>query len=421
VTPGFLGRSVRQAGKSYTVVATPKAGYLFEGWEGTGVNSKVPALTFTMPEKLEISARFIRSPFVALKGSWAGLLASTPVSHAGAGLFTLTTQASAAFSGQVQFAGQKFSFKGSFNVDGASLPISISRGALPPLSLTFKLMGPNGIDGIQGSISDGGTLTSSFLARRSLFTAAAVPVAPLRNVPASWIGKYTLLIEPTAPGGPEGSGYASLTVLSNGSVKATGKLADGSTLSAAGFLSIDGYWPFFLALNKGADSLSGEVTWYLDAESDFAGELHWFKAPSTAPTAAYPAGWPQGSVVRLRGAHYTPPKAAKTNLPAVPPLSDLNAESATGNLRLSVGLPQPASIERPINLSMAGKFTPVAPNSPLVQLSLVPATGLFTGSIILPGTTPKRPFSGALLQKTQRGAGYHIGGGKSGGVSLALP
>jgi hypothetical protein len=50
------------------------------------------------------------------------------------------------------------------------------------------------------------------------------------------------------------------------------------------------------------------------------------------------------------------------------------------------------------------------------SLTLTPASGLFKGSVTLPGTKQSAAFQGVLLEKSVSGQGYFLGASQSGQV-----
>ena len=57
VTPGYLGTTPREVGKSYTITATAAPGHRFKGWTGSVVSS-ARRIQFTMEEGFRLEADF---------------------------------------------------------------------------------------------------------------------------------------------------------------------------------------------------------------------------------------------------------------------------------------------------------------------------------------------------------------------------
>jgi hypothetical protein len=84
VSSGYVPTSKRQLNKTYSIVATPKTGFVFDGWivndmARAGVSAaqtEEPSLTFTMRKGLVLVAKFITNPFnPSVAGSYSGLIA----------------------------------------------------------------------------------------------------------------------------------------------------------------------------------------------------------------------------------------------------------------------------------------------------------------------------------------------------------
>lgn len=57
VSAGYLGTTVREVGRNYTITAKPAAGKKFNGWTGSVVSAS-PTITFTMAEEFSLQASF---------------------------------------------------------------------------------------------------------------------------------------------------------------------------------------------------------------------------------------------------------------------------------------------------------------------------------------------------------------------------
>src|SRR6185369_12854620 len=91
-----LNNQYLEVGGSYSMTATPGAGYVFSNWVGgAGLSmaelSKTRTLNFLMQSNLTVRANFIASPFVSAVGSYSGLYYdANNVQQAGSGFITLT-------------------------------------------------------------------------------------------------------------------------------------------------------------------------------------------------------------------------------------------------------------------------------------------------------------------------------------------
>ncbi len=407
VSAGFLGRSSRTAGDSITISAKPNAGFVFSGWSG-GLESSDASFTFVMPETLELTATFSPSPVGDLKGAWNGLVTSDPATHATTGAIAFVSSPTGTFSGKLVVGGLSHSFKGLLNSDGESGTLAIPHTAF---SLQFQIAGAPGEEKASGTIT-GAAAPLMFDADRAVFTAKPNPAVPLRNVPAAWLGKYTLLLPPADSTSTAGSGMATLFVTPTGIVKISGKLADGTAFSSSHSLSAEGVAPFYVALSRGTGSASGPLAWELKEESDLGGTVHWFR-PTDVDSA--------GTMLQSTGSRYVAPQAAKGGLPAILPLPLLGPEITTGNLSVTLAMPGVVPTPRAMNLSATGKLTAVDQfSADKLKLKITPSTGAITGSFTDPATRVKYNVSGVLSQKVNGGGGFHVGGSTGGKLSIEL-
>jgi hypothetical protein len=124
VSPDLNGAAL-EIGKSYRVRATPGSGQVFAGWQDE--QSVSPVLNFVMCSNLVIIAEFVPSPFPAVKGNYAGLIANTNgVALDSSGSFHLTVTRSGRFSGRVLVGGERHGFHGQFDLAGGTT-VSVRR------------------------------------------------------------------------------------------------------------------------------------------------------------------------------------------------------------------------------------------------------------------------------------------------------
>ena len=67
-----------------------------------------------------------------------------------------------------------------------------------------------------------------------------------------------------------------------------------------------------------------------------------------------------------------------------------------------------------VTLGPKSKVTNLGPNQLTMTFTL--SSGLFKGTFVEPGTTKKRAFNGAVLQKANNGSGHWLGTNQSGRV-----
>jgi hypothetical protein len=197
-----------------------------------------------------------------------------------------------------------------------------------------------------------------------------------------------------------------VTVLTNGTLRAVGKLPNGSGFAYGNALSQEGSTPLYVSLDKGAGALAGMMKWAPTDATDWAGEMRWFRAG--APAAGVP--------LDLLGSRYLPPQVGKSGAPSVMPLPGMSAEDGNGNVQISLTQP---TMTKAANLSAAGKFAIIGSNSEGLGLKLSPSTGVLSGSFTAP-TAGKARVGGVLFQKTDRAAGFHSSGTQTGGFAMEV-
>ena len=253
----------------------------------------------------------------------------------------------------------------------------------------------------------------------------------------SYTGAHTLRLAPSTGGAvmPGGAGYATAKINANGSLTLVGKLADGTPLTAA--LASDraaGYRLFALPYQTRSGSyLAGKLN--LLPHPDVLGRryisqasgtlLLWAKAGKITDTA-YRAGFgiDAGPLeTQLTLDPWLPPIAAKGAIPGV----TLSQRLGLGGASLDVfhGMIDSDSFSSlPTSVSLASNNAvtvqlPVTspPNATGWKITLVPATGAFTGSFLLKDTVASKPisrtvkFSGVLRQPPIADVGSPVGSG----------
>ncbi len=229
-------------------------------------------------------------------------------------------------------------------------------------------------------------------------TAYAMPYTSVLPCPAA--GLYTIATTSTDVV-PEAF-VGSLTVTALGAMTLTGKLFDGTAVTAAGYLSLDNeivlaatpYANVGRFLMSGAPALAanvnGELTFYLFRPG---------KANQTVELPQIDNGY--DAVINA----YTPPAPGLHLLPTWDP-----AGAATGTLD---GGGYGAGVSQ--SLVVSASKAPVSTltgtqNIPTLKLSFTPATGLFTGTVKTPGATTASPVCGVVLQQGSNsyGAGFFL-------------
>jgi hypothetical protein len=374
------------------------------------------------------------SSFKEEVGKYFGLIVpavTAPSDHAHFGSIQVVISRKGAVTARLLLGGERYAAKGSVRDTGVvifsdtnSPTAMLVRKDQSPLSLRLNVDTVTGSDRLSGSIATGTTGYASLTADRAIYTARKNPGAPMINVPASLLGKYTIAFPAknpeaqgqTADSFPQGAGIGFVTVKKNGAAKLVGRLADGTKISTSGPLSKNNVLPFYVLTDKKRGSITGPLSIRdLPEASDIDGDdLHWFKPPrtKTKKSTTYPDGWPRGILVDFIGSRYAKPNgsAAIPNLP--PPDADGNA-----NVDLvAAGLLD--SLALGVNIDAKSKVTPIGGAAGL-KLKIKAKNGAVSGQFTHPATGQTSKITGVILPKSQRGAGFFVSGAESGDFELA--
>jgi hypothetical protein len=396
VTNGFAGTSQREVGRSYTVTATAKAGWLFAGWSG-GITGLQKTVSFTMPEGgLDLAATFIPNPFLAGHGGYTGLFTTTDGTH---GAVSVSLGASGAFTGRLRFDGESLTLKGRFDAAGAAqVTVTSTSGATYSLALTYA--NTDGAPHIFGTISGDGWTAE-------LPLDALTKPSVTKNVNA---GRYTLVLPaPGAPSAtlPSGDGVATVRVSDTGTAAVAGTLADGTPFTARGRLTASGSLQVFVSPYARSGMLTGTLHFRAQQVSDLDGALFWSRPAHFA--AAFADGFDMD--ITTVGSLYLAPTSGQSVVPVTDGTN--NTALALGEGGLVAPVVQPATLARDNTLTIG---TP-AITGLTVRLSAI--TGIFAGTFIHPETGTPSKFRGVVLQKQGAGFGFFVGGSEAGYATFA--
>ncbi len=368
-------------------------------------------------------------------GNYRGLITSAGVpSNDTTGYMVLTVTSTGAFTGSVRLSDGTLSFKGRFDATGAA---KFSPGATATLKLKLNCLTPMDLgtmslriasDVITGETNNPG-ITGNVRVERDAFDGRTA----LTSVDAALLangGIYTAVLPSKAQTGlatsafPQGDGIGFARVVKTGAVRVTGVRADGSAFVASTSLTKDYTCPVFASLYNFAGSLSGMLSFKIQAESDLTGaDLFWFR-PLKSRSTHYPAGWPAGVKLDVRGASYAIPPAT----PAASVFPGLGiVDRVNGNAKIEFADGKLAAlISKNINISTANIVTSVPPTDHSTPVAITRVNGLMVGRFRHSDGQPT-PFKAVIVQKgATRGAfGYFLSvvprgttTGESGGVSV---
>lgn len=241
-----------------------------------------------------LATKVVAKIVISVAGTYEALLRDTTTSEP-VGRIALAIAATGAFTGKLVYEdGKAYALKGRFTfpVDSAAglAGLTIKRaGALPSFFITLSLDARSsvldcelGTAGEETSFAEGGA--SSRLA------ASARP---------AWAGTYALSLAPRPtelPDQPTATAVLKAVVArQGGAMRITGRLADGTAISASVPSSIDADYAVWLKLYSGKGFLAGDLSleeisagvYAADAES--SGDFAWFRAPN-AKSKVFPGG-----------------------------------------------------------------------------------------------------------------------------------
>lgn len=387
VTPNLLGKAL-EIGRSYTVTATPAKGFLFSHWAGGFVSTNVPVLTFVMVTNMVLEANFVPSPFIPVRGAYAGLFyeAIAPA-HRNAGDLNLTLDDKGGFRGTVRTGKKPRKFAGTFSLDRTAQVAIPAAGTQPPLAIDLRLNIET--ESLEGIVTiTGQTNTATLSGFRKVFSSTLNPA------PNAGLYNAALPGSDDAEVAPAGDGFIPLVVNTAGRVSGKGALADGTAFNLVSATSAGGWVPVYVPMYGDAGSIVGWLNVSNTGGNDVAGTLWWTKPAS--PTGLYPNGFTEE--ISVIGSRFV--AVAKGA-----PVLDLPAGLAV----VSFG-----NLVDPLTANFAlGGDNKIVGDSGLT-LTLSPTKGTATGSFIDPNTSRKRTVRGVVLQNQNEARGFFLGTDQSG-------
>ena len=318
--------------------------------------------------------------------------------------FDLATTKTGTFSGKVTVGVTLYSFTGTLDTTGTNPTgtFSVVRKGLSNVTGSFTLdVASQTITSC--SISDGGVSDALIKGWRSKWTTAA---------PTPVVGLHNFIIDPTtmpvADGDkPEGTSYASATVVAAGTATVTGKTADGNVISSSAPVGPTGELLIYTPLYTNTGSLTGVGIIANDATHTVTGSASWSRAAQTAATVrTYKAGWAGAIPLSMQGGRYVPAVAGGiVDNFASGGANNAQLEFLDGGIQHSITIPNWTSfLIKPVS----GTTVPIvkATSDPgFVTLTITNSTGLFSGTFTLveAGGANKRSavaFQGILIPNT---------------------
>ncbi len=459
VTGTLTGINPYTVGSTYTLTATPKTGYVFNGWTVpglTGPATQVSKLTYVFNDTLAngtpptITASFVLNPFKAANtGAFNGLVTdanAATASNSTTGFINVVVTGTGTFTGTLKIDGFTLKFSGLFDNTGVGLfgvnrdtTVMVPRTTKPALVLALSDDLTGGSNTISGTVKqyDRTKLvsTSNFTADQAAFSAAI----PILGTYTANRGLYTvaLPLSGTQTNGlnaatdyPQGTGVGSLTVTAAGVATFAGTLADGTAVMASAPVSkhytAPLYAQLYTALNGSFSGLAALDLTQTSTDVSGAG-FHWFR-PWTNNAQYYPWGWDEGVSVDLIGAQYASVVGSSVLKKPGTPSAALSAPtSPNGTLVFSDG-GLASSVSKLVSVSPSNAVSTGTPPDASFGLTITAATGKIAGTFTNPVTFSKPLYQGIILQKGLNAGAYGFfltvapkvadGTGLSGNVSL---
>jgi hypothetical protein len=360
-----------------------------------------------MTEGLTIKAVFIPNPYPALAGRYTGLLERTtsfpgpflrdidaetpevPI-HLTRGVIDVQLNANGSFTASLRFAGNHYGTVGRFDTSGFFFTQFTERNTGAYLSLSIEFSRESGRLSARASFSNEEFYFESEAPLvRTSFSAAERP-CPLA-------GQFTARFVPTEDTLPAGAGFATLRIKSNGLLRWSGRLPDGTAWSRTSWLRDDLTAVFYVPLYERTGSLSGLVSFATQDGVRGSGDLVWSRPDLEVPGFA--------GDLQMTASPYTPPPAGERAL-----------DFPSGTLTLTAG-DLPAQVNKMASLNTTNVFGVSPDLGEQLTLKIEPETGLMSGSFLHPnGATTE--LLGIVDQLERSGAGYFLGPQTGGALSL---
>lgn len=445
-------------GTLVTLTAAAKSGHLFSHWEGLPPGAQVMGniATFLMPTAAlpGVAAVFVENPFLTVplnvlgaKPVFQGILRPedpTPLTNSAVGMLNTTlVPAKGSLSGKLWMDGLVTSFTGAMHGDG-SVWFKSGRIMTPTLAFNGRELAMTwDEDGLAMTIRGPGDEVSAGLARPPLYSKDKPVRGGLLDARRRQ-GYYTLSLPAVAQSPvkaaeeyPQGMGCAGLTLMSNGVVKWAGTLAEGTKVTAAGYLAGGDEAEMFVVLpTPGGKTKNGSLLGTLvfdetQTDSDVnSPDMTWFRPVAESKhgmAQAYRAGWPGGIALGMFGALYDGSLPMQVGL-------GLGTTGPEGNAELVFEDGKLESEARVVFNVNASKVVKLDPKDKTWSFKLMPKTGMISGTFTPRWSNPSKrlpAFSGVLLQKRANedgsGNGFFLSNRqgdlepKSGSVILAAP
>lgn len=439
VSGGFSPTSTRLLGQTYTITASARPGFVFNGWtvrSNSGPEQIVTSqfqtkYTFIMDYAMTLTARFLANPFgLGVHGGFIGLVRPAEGIAAGIGnlgMISVNVTSKGGISGGMFLDGTRYSFQGILDNQGQARisaadgePLLIKRPAAKggDLSLSMMLNLDQNPLNITGQVRNAaGDLLSSFTAARTHYSRAN----PVPLLLAGTKGQRYHFILPTKPQEPalapnlypQGTGIGFLTLKPDGTASGAFVLADGTKFTTSSALSKNHGCPLFASLyqKKGLFAASIQIDTSQTHTDATATDAYWFR-PADLKAIGYRDGWPQGLILDALGSQFTVP-AANAVQSVFPQLRETQPGAANASLNFRQGR-LVDMVDKTLRIDPADKVSLVPTTDKSFTAQLTKTTGEWKG--VFTHSDGKKPAWQAII--FQKADSMHQG---AHGFFMSLP
>lgn len=326
------------------------------------------------------------------------------------GRVSLATTGTGTVTGKLYHANTSYPLGGRWVSNTTADPVyttTITRKNDTALVLTLTLN--RTIGQVTGTLVDGAE--SALVEGEALADWSAIPVANLSAFAASYyhVSLLPSVVDVGDPAKPQGSGYLRLKGATTGVFAGTGRLPDGTVITAS-LQAKDPRIVLYLPLYGGKGSLWGRmattaINTTVIGTPAFAGSLDWQKfAAINAADRTYAT--PFAVTLQDTGYLYKAPAAGLNVLGSRDAPDNANLEFSEGALSSAA---QAANVNQLFRLNASSVPVFTGTNNPTaVKLSITTSTGLFTGSFLLTDGLVKRTVNYFGIIADEEGHGYFL-------------
>lgn len=349
-----------------------------------------------------VSVSLINPLPTLLTGRWDGLI--TPSATGRNGYLTFTSDVKGSLlTGKLQLEGTTAALPFTGTWSGDSITATISRKSGRPLLLTGRVNSTSPADAGAALLS----FTLSELAASTIDpplplgsgTAFRSPFSTQNKLqkltsPAPSLGRFNLSIAPgNGSTSPSGYGYLSLSVTDTGAVTVAGKTADGFSFTSSPVLGAAGQVPVFIPLYDGAGSFSVLEVIDMSTGSIASTSANWNR-PASFKDKQFASGFSVAPAVQ--GERYVAPAVNTRVLGLIAASPNAGAEW--------IGDAVPVAMTQALEVSKTNAVIAKGGNSAF-KAAITSATGIISGSFILPASKVATPWS-ALIVGSQANGHY---------------